>query len=253
MVELTPGRGRPDNENTMLRVLLVLEDYGELMFLQTILKKIGFDVDSTQNPRKFADSLLGLNPDVVVMTGQGKRIKGVELATQIKKNRGLPHLILIRSGNLSQDLYKEIEVSAWLESPVSAPDLLDRIAELGGLNKQSLQEKLLKLRMQEETADTSRILKVKDNDTNAGMTLEKSASPESHFGVLKGSSMTKEDRRARFKKFLDEPAPSEHGFQVKSVQEQVKALRKEESEADLESLEKERRAFVEHLFKKKVS
>lgn len=250
MVELTPSTPGPDNKNTMLRVLLVLEDYGELMFLQTILKKIGFDVDSTQNPRKFEDSLLTLNPDILVMTGLGKRIKGVELATQVKKNRGIPHIVLIRTGNLNKELYKEIDVAAWLDSPVAAPDLLDQIADLGGLNKQSLQDKLLKLRMQEEAVDPARVLKISGDEGEGGEVLEKSNDSESHFGVLKASTMSTEDRKARFQKFLDEPAPAEHGFQLKKVQEQVKALRQEESEAELEDLERERRAFVSHLFKK---
>ena len=112
----------------MLRVLLVLEDYGELMFLQTVLKKIGFDVDSIQNPRMFADSMLSLNPDVLVMTAYGKRIRGVEMVAGIKKNRGLPKIILIRSATLSKDIYKELDVDVWLDSPVAAPNLLDAIA-----------------------------------------------------------------------------------------------------------------------------
>jgi DNA-binding response OmpR family regulator len=145
MVELTLAWPGPDNKITMLRVLMVLEDYGELMFLQTVLKKIGFDVDSTQNPRKFSDSLLSMNPDILLMTAVGKRIKGLELASQVRKQRGHPKIILIRTGALGKESAKDAEIDGWIESPVAAPDLLDKIAELCNLNKQILQDKLLKI------------------------------------------------------------------------------------------------------------
>jgi hypothetical protein len=39
---------------------------------------------------------------------------------------------------------------------------------------------------------------------------------------------------------------------VKEVQQFVKTLRGQEQKADLDDLERERKAFVEHLFKKKA-
>lgn len=251
MVELTLAWAGPDNKITMLRVLMVLEDYGELMFLQTVLKKIGFDVDSTQNPRKFSDSLLSMNPDILLMTAVGKRIKGLELASQVRKQRGHPKIILIRTGALGKDSAKDAEIDGWIESPVAAPDLLDKIAELCNLNKQILQDKLLKLRMNEGGEVDARILKLEGEEP--GGTLDKSAQSAGNFGVLKASTMSSVDRQARYNQFLkDNEAPPSAGFGFKDVQEQVKALRKEETETDLADLERERRAFVEHLFKKKT-
>lgn len=252
MVELTLAHPGPDNKITMLRVLMVLEDYGELMFLQTVLKKIGFDVDSTQNPRKFNDSLLAMNPDILLMTAAGKRIRGVELSTQVRKQRGLPKIILIRTGGFSQDSVKDAEIDGWLESPVAAPDLLDKIAELCHLNKQILQDKLLKLRMSETSEEQARVLKLEGEEH--GGTLDKSVQSSGNFGTLKASTMSSNERQSRYNQFLkDNDAPPSAGFGFKDVQEQVKALRKEESQSNLEDLERERRAFVEHLFKKKTS
>lgn len=250
MVELTVQAAGPDNKITMLRVLMVLEDYGELMFLQTVLKKIGFDVDSTQNPRKFSDSLLSMNPDILIMTAMGKRIRGLELATQVRKQRGMPRIILIRTGQVGKEAATGLDIDGWLDSPVGAPELLDKIAELAMLNKQILQDKLLKLRMSEGADEQARILKLDGEEP--GGTLDKSAQPSGNFGVLKESTMSTTERQARYNKFLEdkEPLPSQ-GFGLKDVQEHVKALRKEETEADLADLERERRAFVEHLFKKK--
>lgn len=245
---MTPASAWMDNKITMLRILLALEDYGELMFLQTVLKKIGFDVDSTQNIRKLDDLVLAMNPDVLVMTARGKRIKGVDAVPNIKKTRGFPKIILIRSGSMAKDDFLGVE--GWLDSPVGAPDLLDKIAELNHLDRMVLQEKLLKLRMQDTEIEQGRVLKMKDAE---GGTMDRSEKSAGNFGVLKASSMSSSDRQSRYQKFIEGTNIEHKGFGLKDVQAQVKALRSEETEADLEELERQRRAFVEHLFKKKIN
>lgn len=248
MVELTAWTSRLDNEFKMLRVLMVLEDYGELMFLQTVLKKIGFDVDAIQNPRSFEESLLRMNPDVLVMTAYGKRIKGLELAKNVKKVKDLPHILLLRTSGQIVD--EDPAVNMWREAPLGAVDLLNAIGELCSLDKKTLNEKFarLKLHLPEAEAEHARILKINEI---AGPTMNRGVG-EGNFGTLKASTMPEAERKQRYEKFLAEKAPEKHGFSVKQVQEHVKTLRKEEQSADLEDLERQRKAFVEHLFKKKT-
>lgn len=230
---------------------MVLEDYGELMFLQTVLKKIGFDVDSIQNPRSFSDSLLTMNPDVLVMTAAGRKIQGIDLARTVKRVRGFPKVILIKGHSFAQGPEaNEAEIDAWLSSPVSVPDLLDKIADLCGLNKASLQDKLFKLRMQENIPNESRVLSVAPEEAENAVVQGGDGSHQP-WGVLKGSTMTSQERQSRYAKFLAQEAPTKHGFGLKEVQAQIKELRKAENEGDAADLEKERRAFVEHLFRKK--
>lgn len=231
-----------------MRILLLLEDYGELMFLQTVLKKIGFDVEGIQNSRSLSDHVLSLNPDVLVMTAFGKRVRGFEIAQQMKRNRGIPEIILIRTPG-SPPLDSQ-EIAAWLGSPVSAPMLLDAIADLGGLDKQTLQDKFKKLRMQ-EAAEKGRELK---GDESISV-MDKSGSESENFApeqvsvpTLGPSSISSQERQERYKKFLTGETPPSHGFAVKQVQEQVRDLRRNEAEQD--DLERQRRAFVEELFKK---
>jgi len=232
----------------MLRVLMVLDDYGELMFLQTVLKKIGFDVDAIQNPQKFQDSLLGMNPDVLVMTAQGKRVKGLELSRTVRRARGLPHIVLIRGTSLTKE--EDLNVDAWLDSPVAALSLLNTIADLCGLNKEVLADKFVRLRLQEPAPDEARVLRVGD-DSNATDDMVSSKQDPGNFGKLGGSSLSEDERKSRYSKFLKQEIPVQEGFSVKQVQEQVKALRREENPDDLAELERQRKAFVEHLFKKK--
>ena len=229
---------------------MVLEDYGELMFLQTVLKKMGFDVDAIQNPRSFDESLLRMNPDVLVMTSAGKKVRGLELALGVKRKRGLPKIILIRTPSLTKTVDPKID--AWLDSPVGALDLLASIGEVCGLNKEVLTEKFHKLRIHDiGTPDGAepRVLNMHEEAPQPQM--EKAEQPSSNFGVLEQSTMPATERKERYKKFLKEERPEHIGFSVKQVQDQVKTLRKSESTDELAELERQRKAFVEHLFKKK--
>jgi chemotaxis response regulator CheB len=231
----------------MLRVLMVLEDYGELMFLQTVLKKIGFDVDAIQNPRQFQDALLTMNPDVLVMTATGKKVKGLEMSRTVKRVRGLPHIILIRGGQLVRE--EDLNVDAWLDSPVGAMPLLNAIGDTCGLNKEVLADKFVKLKLQEVGEGEARVLKVNE-DPLSEEEMQRAAEPSGNFEALPASSLSSDDRKERYKKFLQAEVPAEVGFAVKKVQEQVKELRKDENAEDLAELERQRKAFVEQLFKK---
>ena len=230
---------------------MLLEDYGELMYLQTVLKKTSFDVQAIQNPHLFNDSLLTMNPELIVMTAYGKRIKGLELSRNIKRNRGMPKIILLHGpGQVAEP---DPGVDAWLHSPLAANELLDCIGDLCGIDKASLTEKFIKHHLQDVPAaadDQARILKAQ---FEVGPVVDKSAKAEPKAtGVLTPSTMTDEERQNRYKKFLEEKPPQQHGFSIKEVQSAVKALRTEEKSEASEDLEKERRAFVEQLFKKKT-
>jgi PleD family two-component response regulator len=226
----------------MLRILMVLEDYGELMFLQTVLKKMGFDVDAIQNPRSFNDSVLRMNPDVLVMTAHGKKVNGVELAKGVKRVRGIPHVILITTpGAVKND-----DQAVWLDSPVGAMDLLNTIADVGQLDKAGMADKFSKLHLQEGVSE-ARILRLNENQPVEDML--KALDNPGNFDS--STSLTAEERKERYKKFLSEERPAQIGFGVKQVQEHIKSLRKDESEEELAELERERKAFVEHLFRKK--
>lgn len=237
-----------DNKFKMLRVLMVLEDYGELMFLQTVLKKIGFDVDAIQNPRQFNDACISMNPDVLVMTANGKKVKGLELARNTKRVRGLPHIILIRSPGSAPE--EDLNVDAWLEPPVGAMPLLNSIGDVCGLNKDVLADKFAKLRLQEALPEEGRSLRVSEAESGEGA-MEKAEVSSGNFEELRSSSLSDAERRERYKKFLQAEVPAEVGFSVKQVQSQVKELRQAENAEALADLERERKAFVEHLFKKK--
>src|SRR5688572_17247096 len=103
----------------MLRVLVAVEDYSEMLYLQTLLKKIGFDVEGVQNERSFEDTRLSLNPEIILISATGKKLKGIEFAANIRKIRGFPKIVLLfgpqGSSKLSIDEIPGVE--AFLETP----------------------------------------------------------------------------------------------------------------------------------------
>jgi hypothetical protein len=231
----------------MLRVLMVLEDYGELMFLQTVLKKIGFDVDAIQNPRGFQSSLLRMNPDVLVMTAFGKRIHGLELNKGVRRHGGVPRTILLRSPGV---VHIDETVAAWVDTPVAALELLNTIADVCNLNKQLYQDKFQKLQLREIEQATRQLHPLADGSDETFR--ERSNEEEGPLvpSDLRTSTMPLQERRERYQKFLNAQRPEQAGFSVKDVQDKVRELRKSEDPADREELERQRKEFVRHLFKK---
>jgi len=240
---------------------MVLEDYSEMMFLQTVLKKVGFDVEGIQNTRSFNDHLLNMNPDVLLMTSHGKQVHGFELSKGVKRARGIPHVILVHAAG--HKVEADAAVQGYVVSPVNANELLGMISDLCKLDKTLYQEKLAKLHLPELEAEKARVLKINEvaepllgkgregapDPTDAG-----DAAPSSVV-ILAKSTMSDEERAQRYSKFSKQATEFTHikgkGFGLKQVQDHIKALRKEERETDLVDLERERKAFVEHLFRKK--
>jgi CheY-like chemotaxis protein len=148
----------------MLRVFLVIDDYNELIYLQTLLKKLGFDVEGLQNQKKYADLSLGFNPQILIATARGRKVDGLQLAQSIIKRRGIPKIIVLKNSDQSfgEGAFDQIGVDTVLESPINPKKLIHAIAELGGVDENPLLEKYSKM---------------KGTLTNSGVTAE---APESY-------------------------------------------------------------------------
>ncbi|MCB0365408.1 MAG: hypothetical protein H6624_00650 [Bdellovibrionaceae bacterium] len=127
----------------MLRVLLAIDDYGEMVYLQTLMKKLGFDVDGVQSQRAFAGKQLGFNPQVVLATANGRRVNGIELAESTRRPQGIPQFILLIHPQQRDEIdFENLKnVDGHLESPVNVQKLLEIIANVGGVDAAALMEK----------------------------------------------------------------------------------------------------------------
>ncbi len=230
----------------MKRILLVVDDYGELLFLQTLLKKLGFDVDGIQNERSFEDSVLNLNPDMIIATAKGKRVNGLELAEGIRKVRGLPNVILLANGAMWDRLngLQMNSVDGVLQSPVGANKLLGMIADIFALDKPALLEKYRKLKANlspDQEAD-AQILK------RAIQAAEDGGVPGN---IIKPSTMTSEQREKRYQEHIARIGPLKPShYPRERIVQFTKEIRASEDPAESAKLEEERQSFVKALFRK---
>lgn len=235
----------------MRRVLLYLDDYSELVYMETLFKKLGFDAQGVQTQRAFEDALLGLNPEVCIMTARGKRVHGLDIAENISHHKGHAKIVLFAPRGLAEKLdAKSVPfVDAWVETPPSIPTLLTTLAAATGMEAKILLEKYNKIRANlkdvqgyQPAPDANVIDGGADNADEDDLQVG-GAYPVS-------STMTDLDRKERYKSALSNlEKPTVNGFARDKVEHWTKVIRREEREDLLRDLEAERSSFVKALFK----
>ncbi|MDG0816111.1 ANTAR domain-containing protein [Bdellovibrio svalbardensis] len=131
----------------MNKILLVYEDYADLMSVESALKKVGFDVIGLSSEYAVAEQLLSFNPDVVIGSGRGGKVSSLGVGKRLKEMPRWPgKSVLIFPANFKpspQDLIK-IRVDMILEAPVAPLRVLQVLAKLLGHDESLLLERLNK-------------------------------------------------------------------------------------------------------------
>ncbi|WP_413574990.1 hypothetical protein ACLVWU_12100 [Bdellovibrio sp. HCB290] len=131
----------------MSKVLLVYEDYADLMSVESTLKKVGFDVIGLSSEYAVSDQIISFNPDVVVGSGKGAKVSSLGVGKRLKEmSRWGGKAVLIFPANFKpapQDLIK-IRVDMILESPVAPLRIVQVLAKLLGQDESALLERLNK-------------------------------------------------------------------------------------------------------------
>lgn len=131
----------------MNKILLVYEDYADLMSVEATLKRVGFDVIGLTSEYAMSDQMLSFNPDLVVGAGRSAKVSSLGVGKRLKENaRWHGKSILIFQANFKpgpQDLLK-IRVDMILESPVPPLRLIQVIGKMLGHDENALLERLNK-------------------------------------------------------------------------------------------------------------
>lgn len=131
----------------MNKILLVYEDYADLMAVEATLKKVGFDVIGLSNEYSISEQMLAFNPDLVVGSGRGGRVSSLGVGKRLKEmNRWQGKSVLIFPANFKpnpQELIR-IRVDMILESPVLLSRLVQVVAKILGHDETVLLERLNK-------------------------------------------------------------------------------------------------------------
>lgn len=220
----------------MLRALLLLDDYAEMVFLQTLLKKLGFDVEGVQHTRSIEDLLLSFNPDLFIATARGKRVSGIEVAEKLNRARGTPKVILLVPENTFSK-YTQLSlanVDGYAVSPVQTQTLLTQIEKLHDLKPGVLNEKYAKIRSGQQVTENNDLQFIRQ---------------------AKNEGKNHSEREARFQEFLkkNHGNDTKKAFSQKKVRQYHKQIREQETGDDIEQLEEERQEYVKAMFRKAKS
>ncbi len=131
----------------MNKILLVYEDYADLMNVEATLKKVGFDVIGLTNEYTVAEQVLAFNPDLVVGSGRGGKVSSLGVGKRLKEmHRWQGKSVLIFQPHVKpepQELIR-IRVDMMLEAPVPALRLIQVLGKLLGHDESLLLERLNK-------------------------------------------------------------------------------------------------------------
>ncbi len=216
----------------MRRILLVIDDYREMMILQTLLKKLGFDAVAVQNDHQATEQMLVLRPEVVVADFVGSRIHALDLAKRMRRINNLPRFAVILPENidLPDEQMQGAIIDAVVKRPFTEEIVLRMLAYLGELDVGQLLAKYHRL-------------------TDVRLAPEGN-SVEPRTGSM-FSSMSSAERAERYKIFLRNlPPPESQSIPHARVHTETLSLREMEQSEDLSDLEVERKNFVRYLFKR---
>lgn len=246
----------------MLRVLCCLEDYGEMVFLQILLKKLGLDVECIQNPHILTGSLSRFFPDLLIMTAMGRRVHGATLAQSVRKVRGKPSVILLAPSSSQHQLTPAQlqNVDAVLQSPVKAVDVIECISKTQNLDSEALLEKYRKFKTSLSGPDDGRAQSF-SSETPDDLLFDGIAGAKDGGGRPSDTVSVEGGRQQRpspgpmpsrdYSRFLKEAEPlPKGGFDKARILRTTKEMRQSSSEAE-SSLDEERMAFVTAMFQKK--
>lgn len=247
----------------MRKILLVIDEYQEMVALENLLRRVGFDVLSVGKDILVNDALNGFFPDIVVTSMKGRAVDGVKVSTRIRKLAPPPRVAFVTNAESAANISVEQKLftDAVIASPLQPIPVIRTIAQLANLDPNPLIGKFQKLssgRMGDEKVDI-----VVDGyvDTTSGQ--------ESHFvrggdGTVtegwdpvksRGSAATLRTARSdRYEQFLRHNGGSEpvDGILPRDIiAAAIRKLKKQEAAdeaAELERIDVERREYVRALF-----
>lgn len=262
----------------MRRILLVIEDFNELIYVQTVLKKVGFDIEGVSQARKFEELLLGFNPQSIIMTAKGAKINGLQISSKIKRSNGMPYVILLKNSTtqIAEDELKGSGVDLIVDTPVNVSKLLIGLSSLHGLEEAALLAKLSKLQsgpqsdisksrsLNPSTDRKEDVISVKGDSIQDELVEVKGPGHSDSFFTDSGeeeaqnaeslvSAEAKAERRKRYESYLEKLEGNEGShFSRERILEFNKWIRSQSQDEDIGPIEDERKEFVRKLFRKKT-
>lgn len=132
----------------MVRILVLMEDYSEMSQIRALLKKVGCDVDTANSEIGIKEKVTALRPDMLLVSGVGKKISPVSISKKMKEIPGFNAkiiLILAPGVRISLNDLAENKFDAFLESPFDPMRLFTLITKFSNGKASGLEEKFQQL------------------------------------------------------------------------------------------------------------
>lgn len=144
---IDPAADIPDNNYVNSKILLVYEEYSEMMNTQALLQKVGFDVLGISTEYTLSENVLSFNPDVVVAYGRAGKVTTIGAGRRLREMtrwQGKVILILPAGYKPNPQDFAKIRADMLLEAPIPALRLMQILGKLLGYDEALLQERLAK-------------------------------------------------------------------------------------------------------------
>ncbi len=125
--------------------MLILEEAKETHLLESMLRKLKFDVEVVKTTVALQDKFLQFRPDLAIVTAKGKKINGIDIARKVNAKNEITKFILAISPNfkIKPQEFGGLQVAGFLETPINPAKVLELISQIGKLDLQALKETLI--------------------------------------------------------------------------------------------------------------
>ncbi len=227
----------------MKRVLLLTEDFNEMTFLETLLKKLGFDTVGIQNPGQMEEKAMALNPDLIIVSDEVKGQSTHTVVETICKSRLNLKVILIRSDLKATSSHSPKHLEHSVKSPVDPVLLIEHLAAVANLNKENLLNKFYKLGLFSGT----------QSGKNSLITVRGKINTPSETRFIKRLQQTvdADERANRFSDAIENLSePKTQGVAREVAIQVAQDYRKRSNDSEIKKIDQQRKSFVRALFKK---
>jgi hypothetical protein len=142
-----PTADIPDNISVVSKILLVYEEYSEMMTIQSALIRVGFDVLGITTEYTLSENVLSFNPDLVVALGRGGKVTTLGVGRRLREMtrwQGRAILILPAGYKPNPQDFGKVRADMLLEAPVPLSRLVQVLAKMLGIDETIALERLLK-------------------------------------------------------------------------------------------------------------
>lgn len=247
----------------MRKILLVIDEFTELVGLETLFRRLGFDVLSVGRESAVQEAILGFPPDLVIATGNGRFVEGLTLSSRVKFGPHRPKIVVLvpategaEASAKLKSLVASSPVDAAIETPFEPRVALKVVCKIMQLPPEPVLEKYSKIVSAKLfEPDELKIIKhpLPPQSTTQMLTgLSPRNSDESDLidpRLLESSSRSREDRFAKMLESMEDeelpPLAESDAMRIARTNLQ-NAVQKsaEQQKEELEAIAREKREFV---------